>query len=82
NGYYGSNVALSIYSDGVVIANVDGGQRISGYYRDNAIIIGNYRYDIEQDRNGFRLREAGQGGQGVLYTRVRYESPRGGRFNN
>lgn len=81
NGYYGSNVALSVYSDGVVIGTVDGGQRISGYYRDNALILGNYRFDIEQDRAGFRLRESGQGGQGVLYSRVRYESPRGGRLN-
>jgi len=78
---YGSNIELSVFSDGVVIAKIDGGQRISGYYRDNTIILGNYRYDVEQDRGGFRLRESGQGGQGVLYTRARYESPRGGRFN-
>ncbi|MBL8519454.1 MAG: RICIN domain-containing protein [Betaproteobacteria bacterium] len=81
SGNYGSNVELSIYSDGVVIAKIDGGQRISGYYRDNHIILGNYRYTVEQDRAGLRLREPGQGGQGVLYTRARYESPRGGRFN-
>lgn len=81
NSNYGSTIELSVHSDGVVIAKLESGQRISGYYRDNTIILGNYRYEVEQDRGGFRLRELGQGGQGVLYTRSRYESPRGGRFN-
>jgi hypothetical protein len=79
NGYYGSNVELSIYSDGVVIARVDGGQQIVGYFRGEQIYLGNYRYDVTQERSGFRVTPSGQGGEGVVYSRVRYDSPRRGR---
>ncbi|HEX4857544.1 MAG TPA: RICIN domain-containing protein [Usitatibacteraceae bacterium] len=79
SGYYGSNVELSIYSDGVVSAKIDGNQRITGYFRDGQLFLGNYRYDVEQERTGFRVTPSGQSGNSVSYQRVRYESPRGGR---
>jgi hypothetical protein len=79
DGYYGSSVDLSIYSDGVVIAKVDGGQQITGYFRNNQIYLGNYRYDVAQERTGFRVTPSGQTTGGVVYARARYESPRRGR---
>lgn len=77
NGFYQQEIVVSIYSDGVVVANLDGGQQVTGYYRGDQIHLGNSRYDIQQERAGFRLTPSGQAGQqGTLYQRVRYESPR------
>ena len=75
NSYYQSSIQLSIYTDGVVIATLDGGQKILGYYRGEQLFLGNARYDIEQERTGFRLKPSGQAGAPVSYVRVRYDSP-------
>jgi hypothetical protein len=79
NNFYQSNIQLSIYSDGVVIATLDGGQKVLGYYRGDQIFLGNGRFDVEQERTGFRLSPSGQGGNPVSYQRLRYESPARGR---
>lgn len=75
NNYYQSAIQLSIYSDGVVIGTLDGGQKVLGYYRGDQVFLGNGRYDVEQERAGFRLKPSGQPGNAVSYQRLRYESP-------
>ena len=75
NNYFRSNIQLSIHTDGVVIATLDGGQKILGYYRGDQLFLGNARYDVEQERSGFRLRPTGQAGAPVSYVRARYDSP-------
>lgn len=75
DNFYQSNLQLSIHSDGVVVATLEGGQRVMGYYRGNQIFLGNSRYDVEQEHRGFRLRPSGQPGNAVSYHRVRYDSP-------
>jgi hypothetical protein len=77
NNYYQGNIQLSIYSDGVVIALIEGGQRVTGYYRGSQLFLGNARYDIQQETTGFRVAQVGQPASTTSYVRVRYESPRG-----
>lgn len=77
NNFYQANIQLSIYSDGVVIAVIDGGQRVTGYYRGAQLFLGNARYDIQQETTGFRTVQAGQPATPISYVRARYESPRG-----
>ncbi len=72
-----SDIQLSIYSDGIVIAAIDGGTRVTGYYRGAQLFLGNGRFDIQQETSGFRLSPTGQRGDPVSYARLRYESPRG-----
>ena len=75
NNFYQSNIQLSIYSDGMVIATLDGGQKVLGYVRGDRLFLGNSRYDVEQERTGIRLIAAGQAGPAVSYQRIRYLSP-------
>ena len=77
NNYYQGDIQLSIYSDGVVVAVLDGGQRVTGYYRGSQLFLGNARFDIQQEARGFRTTQLGQPGSGTSYVRARYESPRG-----
>ena len=77
NNYYRADIQLSIYSDGVVIATLDGGQRVTGYYRGGQLFLGNARFDVQQETAGFRAVQAGQPSNVTAYARVRYESPRG-----
>ena len=77
NNYYQGNIQLSIYSDGVVIAVLDGGQRVTGYYRGSQLFLGNARFDIQQEARGFRTAQVGQPANTTSYVRARYESPRG-----
>ena len=72
-----SDIQLSVYSDGIVIATIDGGTRVTGYFRGSQLFLGNGRYDIQQETTGFRLSPVGQRGNPVSYARTRYESPRG-----
>lgn len=77
NNTYQANVQLSIFSDGVVIAAIDGGQRVTGYYRGSQLFLGNARFDIQQEITGFRAAQVGRPSNTIAYTRARYESPRG-----
>ena len=77
NNFYQANIQLSIYSDGVVVAVIDGGQRVTGYYRGSQLFLGNARFDIQQENSGFRTAQVGQPSSTTSYKRVRYESPRG-----
>lgn len=77
NNYYRGDIQLSIYSDGVAIAILDGGQRVTGYYRGGQLFLGNARFDVQQEAAGFRTVQAGQSSNVTSYARVRYESPRG-----
>lgn len=76
NNYYQSNIKLSIYSDGVAIAVLDGGQRVTGYYRGSQLFLGNARFEIQQEPKGFRTSQVGQPANSISYVRARYESPR------
>lgn len=75
NNFYQAAIQLSIYSDGVVVATLDGGQKVLGYYRGDQIFLGNARYEVEQERGGFRMKPVGQPGNAVSYQRMRYDSP-------
>ena len=77
NNFYQANIVLSIYSDGVVIAVVDGGSRVTGYYRGGQLFLGNARYDVQLENTGFRTTQPGQPASAITYVRARYESPRG-----
>ena len=77
NNYYQANIKLSIHSDGVVIATIEGGQRVTGYYRGSQLFLGNARFEIQQEPKGFRTVQVGQPANTVSYVRSRYESPRG-----
>lgn len=77
NNFYQANIVLSIYSDGVVVAVVDGGQRVTGYYRGGQLFLGNARYDVQLENTGFRTTQPGQPASAISYVRARYESPRG-----
>lgn len=72
-----SDIQLSVYSDGIAIATIDGGTRVTGYFRGSQLFLGNGRFDIQQETTGFRLSPVGQRGNPVSYARMRYESPRG-----
>jgi hypothetical protein len=77
NNYYQANIKLSIHSDGVVFAAIEGGQRVTGYYRGSQLFLGNARFDIQQEPKGFRTVQVGQPANSISYVRSRYESPRG-----
>lgn len=78
SGNFQSDIKLSIYSDGIVIGTIDGGTRVTGYYRGSQLFLGNARFDIQQEVTGFRMVPLGQRGNNpVSYVRVRYEAPRG-----
>ena len=77
NNYYRADIQLSIHSDGVVIATLDGGQRVTGYYRGGQLFLGNARFDVQPEPAGFRAAQAGQSSNATSYVRARYESPRG-----
>ena len=72
-----SDIQLSIHSDGIAIAVIDGGQRVTGYYRGSQLFLGNARYDILQETTGFRMAQVGARSNPLSFVRVRYESPRG-----
>lgn len=71
SNYFNANVQLTVTQDGTVWGNVDGGQRVAGYFRGGQLHFGNARYDVQQDRNGFRAIQVGQPNNVMNYARVR-----------
>jgi hypothetical protein len=71
SNYFNANVQLSVSPDGTVWGTVEGGQRVAGYFRGGQLHFGNARYDVSQDRNGFRAVQVGQPNNVMNYQRVR-----------
>ncbi|MEI6737671.1 MAG: RICIN domain-containing protein [Pseudomonadota bacterium] len=71
NPVYQSTIRLSIYADGAALAVIDGNQHVNGYIRADRLYLGTERYDIQQERRGFRTAQIGQPNNVVSYTRVR-----------
>ncbi len=71
NPVYQGNVRLSIYSDGTAQAIIDDHIRLDGYFRGNRLYLGAERYDIQQERRGFRTLQIGQPNNVVSYSRAR-----------
>ncbi len=71
SNYFNANVQLSVSQDGTVWGTVDGGQRVAGYFRGGQLHFGNARYDVSQDRNGFRAVQVGQPNNVMNYQRTR-----------
>ncbi len=71
NPVYQRNVRLSIYTDGTAQAIIDDNIRLDGYFRGNRLYLGTERYDVQQDRRGFRTSQVGQANNVVHYTRAR-----------
>ena len=70
NPAYRSSVELSIFSGGEVQAIVDGNLRVNGYFRNGVLFLGSERFDVIEERNGFRTVQVGQPRNLVRYSRV------------
>ena len=71
NPIYRSNVDLSIFSGGEAQAVIDGNLRVNGYFRDGLLYMGTERFEVFEERNGFRTVQVGQPSNVVRYSRVR-----------
>jgi len=71
NPIYRSNVELSIFSGGEAQAVIDGNLRVNGYFRNGILFLGTERFEVYQERKGFRTVQVGQPGNVVRYSRAR-----------
>jgi Ricin-type beta-trefoil lectin domain len=71
NPAYQSTIRLTINRDGTAVAQIDGNLTVNGYFRTNRLYLGAERYDIKQDRRGFKTVQIGQTNNVVSYTRAR-----------
>lgn len=71
NPIYRSNVELSIFSGGEAQAVIDGNMRVNGYFRSGILFMGTERFEVFEERNGFRTVQVGQPGNVVRYSRAR-----------
>ncbi len=71
NPVYQAKIRLAIYSDGAAMATIDDNLRVNGYFRSNRLYLGTERYEIQQERRGFRTSQIGQPNNVVSYTKVR-----------
>ena len=71
NPIYRSNVELSIFSGGEAQAVIDRNMRVNGYFRNGILFMGTERFEVFEERNGFRTVQVGQPGNVVRYSRRR-----------
>ena len=67
---YQADADLTIYSGGALRGRLSNGQTVSGYYQNGRLVVGENRFYVVQEQNGFRTTQVGDEGNQVSYRRV------------
>lgn len=70
NPTYNTTVDLTIYSGGNLVLRAGSLEPINGVYNDHQIEIGNFKFKVTKEKNGFRTTQVGREDNQVSYTRI------------